>query len=152
MLTGDEYLLRATELHCRRQVAAEEAAIEMLAAKMRHDDERRETHERLCERHGLVAERTTPRMLARAERAYGDAWRGFVIGSASSGARGLHILDPENAGIEDRATIDALLATRAKMRKQFEASWPPADLASRIRESVTDGVEQLHGHNATRVA
>jgi hypothetical protein len=152
MLTDDEYLARATEEHCRRECARTEGEIANLAATMKHADQLAEIHPRLCAKHGLRPEATTPRMLARAERAYGDAWRSFVIGSASSGARGLHILDPEASGIEDRATVDALLATRAKMRKQFEASWPPADLAAKVAESVTDGTEQLHGHNATRAA
>jgi hypothetical protein len=152
MMTDHELRAWAEAEYDRLEAQRREAEIANLIGQRRHAEQCRADHERICKKHGLNPATTSELMKARAERAYSDAWTSHVVAGSSSGSRALHILDPHGSGIEDKATISQLLATQAKMRKAFEASWPPGDLASRIAEGVVGAVEQAQSHTEVRAA
>jgi hypothetical protein len=123
---------------------------------MRKSDEREARHAALRAKHKLP-DHATVRQIADAEIFYTKAWGSFVMSRHGGGPRGVEILNPETAECGDArepasaAELEkyraALRLQRDKLRKEFEASWPPADLVSRVMASATDGTRQVHAHN-----
>jgi len=145
------YTALAVEEAARRRAQRDEQEIQEIENQLREADERVARHAALQAKHGLP-DHATPRQISDAEREYAAAWGSFVISMFGGGARASHVLDPDNSGFADPAMIAALHEQRAKLRAEFEASWPPADLAARTAPAVTDGVKTLFGHAVGRAA
>jgi hypothetical protein len=148
-MTEKDYQALAIEERARRQAAADQAEIDAIANHMRETDEREARHASLRRKHGLP-DTATLRQIADAEIAYDHGWRSYVANRFGGSARTSHVLDPEGSGHTDPAQVTELKMLRDKLRKQFEASWPPADLAERI--GSTDSLSQSQGHNTARAA